>query len=166
MLRIITICTIACLSTGCASIVSGQNQSVSVTTLNKGDALAGAKCSLANDKGTWYTTTPGSVTVRRSFNDLSVNCAFDGLDTGITMVKSATKGMAFGNILFGGFIGIGVDAATGAAYDYPDNVQVNMGQTDNLGTVPVKAEAEAGKAGPAAAVAAVGVVKKDVPAKE
>ena len=160
MLRIISICTIACLSTGCASIVSGQNQSVSVTTLNKGDALAGAKCSLANDKGTWYTTTPGSVTVRRSFNDLSVNCAFDGLDNGITMVKSATKAMAFGNILFGGFIGAGVDMSTGAAYDYPDVVQVNMGQTGSPGTVPAMPEAI--KVVPVGAV----VLGQDVPAKK
>lgn len=160
MLRIITICAIASLSTGCASIVSGQNQSVSVTTLNKGDALAGAKCSLANDKGTWYTATPGSVVVRRSFNDLTVNCAFDGMVDGIAMVKSATKGMAFGNILFGGFIGAGVDMSTGAAYDYPAIVQVNMGQTGNLVTVPVKAEVD--KAGPAAAVA----MGQDVPAKK
>ena len=140
MLRIITLCAVACLSTGCASIVSGQNQSVSVTTLNKGDALAGAKCSLANDKGTWYATTPGSVMVRRSFNDLAVNCAFDGLDAGIALVKSATKGMAFGNILFGGVIGAGVDMSTGAAYDYPEIIQINMGQTGNFGAAPAKAE--------------------------
>lgn len=117
---------------GCASIVSGQNQSLSVTTKNNGGDVTGAKCSLTNDKGTWYTTSPGSVTVRRSFNDLAVNCAMDGYDAGIVMAKSSTKGMAFGNILFGGIIGAGVDVSTGAAYDYPEVINVDMGKTQTL----------------------------------
>lgn len=112
---------------GCASIVNGHNQSVSVTTHSKGADLSGAKCSLSNDKGEWFTTTPGSVTVRRSFKDLAVNCAFGGLDAGIEKAKSTTKPMVFGNILFGGVIGAGIDVASGAAYDYPDIIQVNMG---------------------------------------
>ena len=125
---------------GCASIVSGQNQSVSVTSRDpaKGVDLAGAKCSLVNDKGTWYATTPGTVTVRRSFNELAVNCTADGIEPGIAMVKSATKAMAFGNILFGGFIGAGVDMSTGAAYDYPELIVVTMGQSNS---VPAKVEA-------------------------
>jgi hypothetical protein len=117
------------LFSGCASIVSGQNQSLSVTTRNNGADTSGAKCSLVNDKGTWYATSPGSVMVRRSFNDLTVNCALDGSEPGILMVKSATKGMAFGNILFGGLIGAGVDMSTGAAYDYPEIIVVEMGKT-------------------------------------
>ena len=124
---------------GCASIVSGQNQSVSVTSRDpaKGADVAGAKCSLVNDKGTWYATTPGTVTVRRSFNELAVNCSADGLETGIAMVKSSTKAMAFGNILFGGIIGAGVDMSTGAAYDYPELIVVTMGQSNS---VPAKVE--------------------------
>jgi hypothetical protein len=34
--------------------------------------------------------------------------------------------MAFGNILFGGVIGAGVDVATGAAYDYPAVIEIDM----------------------------------------
>jgi hypothetical protein len=129
----------ACLMfTGCASIVSGQNQSVSVTTLKSGVDVPGAKCTLTNDKGTWYTTTPGSVMVRRSYNDLAVNCALDGTDPGIMSVKSSTKGMAFGNILFGGIIGAGVDMSTGAAYDYPTLIAVNLGQVGTYVPVPAK----------------------------
>jgi len=116
------------LSSGCASIVSGQNQSLSVVTKSpQGSDVAGARCSLVNDKGTWYVTTPGSVTVRRSFNELAVDCKADGQDPGVSMVKSSTKAMAFGNALFGGVVGAGVDMATGAAYDYPEVVIVTMG---------------------------------------
>jgi hypothetical protein len=134
--------SIALLS-GCASIVSGQNQSLSVTAKNKGGDVSGAKCALNNDKGTWYVTTPGSVTVRRSFNDLSVNCALDGLDPGIAVVKSATKGMAFGNILFGGLIGAGVDTATGAAYDYPEIINVDLGVVGKVDAAAAKPKSDA-----------------------
>ena len=129
MIRIIAIAVMAGLTTGCASIVSGQNQSVSVKTIKEGDDISGAKCELVNDKGTWFATTPASVTVRRSYNELAITCKLDGQDPGIASVKSATKGMAFGNILFGGFIGAGVDMSTGAAYDYPDLITVQMGKT-------------------------------------
>lgn len=110
---------------GCASIVSGQNQSVSVVTKTDGADVAGAKCSLSNDKGQWYATTPGSVTVRRSYGALAVDCKTDS-HAGTAQVKSTTKGMAFGNILFGGVIGVGVDVATGAAYDYPEVISVPL----------------------------------------
>lgn len=110
-----------------------------MTTKSQGTDVAGAKCTLGNDKGTWYVTTPGSVMVRRSFNDMSVNCALDGYDPGISMVKSSTKGMAFGNILFGGVIGAGVDMSTGAAYDYPTMIVVDMGGSTNPDTAHAKA---------------------------
>ena len=113
---------------GCASIVSGQNQSVSVVSKNLGAEVTGARCSLVNDKGTWYATTPGSVTVHRSFNELVVECGADGVDRGTVAVKSSTKAMAFGNLLFGGVIGVGVDTVSGAAYDYPNVITVQMGR--------------------------------------
>lgn len=114
--------------TGCASIVGGTNQPVSVEThAPDGTQVAGANCKLSNNKGTWFVTTPGSATVHRSFEDLSVLCEKDKAASGMMMVKSSTKPMAFGNIIFGGVIGVGVDVATGAAYDYPTLIKVPMG---------------------------------------
>jgi hypothetical protein len=113
---------------GCASIVNGTNQPVSVEThTSAGKQLAGASCKLSNNKGTWFVTTPGSTTVHRSFEDLSVLCEKDNVPSGMAMVKSSTKPMAFGNIIFGGVIGAGIDVGTGAAYDYPSLIQVRMG---------------------------------------
>jgi len=132
MFRMTVAALAVCLTTGCASIVSGQNQSVSVKTNNNGADVAGANCELKNDKGTWFTSTPGSVTVRRSFNDLAVTCKVEGLDAGVANVKSSTKAMAFGNILFGGVIGAGVDMSTGAAYDYPEIINVPIGKVITL----------------------------------
>ncbi|MDC8786587.1 hypothetical protein [Roseateles koreensis] len=132
---------------GCASIVNGQNQSISVDTQTDNGPLAGANCTLVNNKGTWYLTTPGSATVNRSFEDMSISCKKDSLEPGILIVKSSTKAMAFGNILFGGVIGAGVDVATGAAYDYPPLITVMMGKTSTL-TPPVVPAAPAASAAP------------------
>lgn len=110
------------LLTGCASIVSGSSQTVSVLTTPRG----GAHCTLANTKGRWYLAeTPGSVVVHRAYGDLFVTCK-KGHKKGFVRVKSATKGMAFGNVVFGGLIGSGVDAADGAAYDYPQQITVPL----------------------------------------
>jgi hypothetical protein len=117
------------LFTGCASIVNGQNQSISVETRSEAGAVSGANCRLANNKGTWFVMSPGSATVNRSFEELSVKCEKDGLEPGLLSAKSATKAMAFGNILFGGIIGAGVDISTGAAYDYPALITVMMGKS-------------------------------------
>lgn len=113
--------------TGCASIVNGTSQVVSVETLHTSGPVAGAVCKLENDKGVYYVTTPGTVTVHRAYGDMNIKCDKDGFNSGLTNIKSSTKGMVAGNILVGGVIGVGVDAATGAAYDYPSLFQVMMG---------------------------------------
>lgn len=129
--------SVSMLGSGCASIVSGHNQSISVETRSKqGQAVMSANCKLTNNKGTWFVTSPGSVTVSRSFEDLLVNCEKENQMPGLASVKSSTKAMAFGNIIFGGVIGAGVDVATGAAYDYPTMITVLMGETIGIEAAP------------------------------
>lgn len=111
------------LLTGCASIVNGTKQPISVDT----PPVQGAVCSLSNNKRTWYVNnTPGSVTVHRGYQDLEVTCKKPGYDVAVQRVKSTTKPMAFGNVIFGGVVGAGVDMANGSAYDYPVNMTVPM----------------------------------------
>ena len=119
-LHLLALLSVAAATTGCASIVSGTTQSVSVETRNvDGASVSGANCKLNNNKGTWFVTSPGSTTVNRSFESLEVKCEKQGLEPGIASVKSSTKALAFGNVLFGGPIGAGVgagvDMASGAA---------------------------------------------------
>jgi hypothetical protein len=127
MLRLLGTCIIGLALQGCASIVSGSTQSLSVETKSaEGIAVIGASCKMTNDKGTWFTNTPGSVALHRSADDLTVICTKDTFVPGTSIVKSETKGMAAGNILFGGLIGVGVDIASGAAFDYPTLITVPM----------------------------------------
>lgn len=138
-MRIVTLATALALFslTGCASIVNGQNQSLSVETRSAGTSISGANCTLTNNKGVWYVTTPGTTTVNRSYEDLAVRCDKASMEPGLASIKSSTKGMAFGNILFGGIIGAGVDMSTGAAYDYPSLITVAMGSTTGPNVAPV-----------------------------
>jgi hypothetical protein len=150
LIRLFAACGAVLLATGCASIVGGHNQPVSVETKYKGENVAGAQCKLENDKGSWNVTTPGSVTVRRSIADMLVSCTKEGTPPGSAKVKSSTKPMAFGNILFGGIIGVGVDVATGAAYDYPSLMALEMGQAISDAPAPADTAPAAGAAAPAA----------------
>jgi hypothetical protein len=122
--------------TGCASIVNGSNQVISVDARSKGQQIVGATCRLDNGKGTFFVTTPGTVTVHRAYDDMNVKCEKEGLPTGLATVKSSTKPMAYGNILFGGVIGAAVDAGSGAAYDYPSLITVLMEEVGNLVSPP------------------------------
>lgn len=107
---------------GCAAIVDGRKQEVQVQT----PGIGCAQCELTNSKGTYQSScTPQKVTVKRAYGPLSVSCQAPGW-SGKSEAESKTKGWFFGNILIGGLIGMGIDAATGAAYDYPDNIQVQM----------------------------------------
>ncbi len=113
---------------GCASITGTTGQSISIMTKEQnGKEVSGVACDLSNKRGTWFLTTPGSVAIHRSNDDLQVTCKKDGLEPGRVAVVSDTKGSMFGNILFGGGIGAIVDHSNGSAYEYPNLVQVVMG---------------------------------------
>ena len=102
----------------CASITESKNQSMSVTT---GD-VTGAMCTLSNSKGSYYVTTPGSVMVRNACDQLAISCTKKGYvpaNPAAGTIKDKAKSMAWGNIIFGGIIGIAVDRSTGAGCSYP-----------------------------------------------
>lgn len=118
------------LVSGCASITGTTGQNVSVETRSReGKAVVGANCELTNSKGKWFVTTPGSVGIRRSNDDMSVICNKDGFEPGNASVVSDTKGSMFGNIIFGGGIGAIIDHNSGSAYEYPTLIQIILGST-------------------------------------
>jgi hypothetical protein len=120
------------LFSGCAAI-TGSTQPLSVTTKQAGTSVVGAACELTNGKGTYYVTTPGTVTVKRSYSDMVVVCKKDPLPDANMTVKSSVKAMAFGNIILGGVVGVIVDTSTGAAYDYPTSFDLEMGKSVMIG---------------------------------
>ena len=125
------------LITGCASITGTTNQNVSLQTREAaGKEIAGASCELSNSKGKWFVTSPGSVGITRSNDDMQVICSKAGIEPGRASVVSAIKGSMFGNILLGGGIGAIVDHNTGAAYEYPSFFQIVMGTFTKVESTP------------------------------
>ena len=111
------------LLTSCASIVDGTSESVSLSTV----PVSGASCLVSNSKGKWtVASTPATLKVHRSSDDLSISCHKAGYKVAQKHVKSSAKAMAFGNVLLGGPIGAGIDIANGSAFDYPSGIVMTM----------------------------------------
>ncbi len=111
--------------TGCASVTESKLQPVSVQTVEDGKEVAGAGCTLTNDVGKWFVTTPGSVTVHKSTDDLLIDCTRQN-ENGHEKIVSKANGGVWGNILVGGGVGYIVDRNTGAGFDYPTNITVEL----------------------------------------
>jgi hypothetical protein len=123
--------------TGCASISGEKMQPISVQTIQDNKEVAGVGCTLMNDAGKWFVTTPGTVTVHKSTGDLTIDCNKDGTIAGHETLVSKANGAVWGNIIAGGGIGYLVDRNTGAGFNYPDNVAVvlrKIGEAIGLAT--------------------------------
>ena len=108
---------------GCATISEGTSQSVSIAT-----DPPGSDCIIDRD-GTRVgevNPTPGSIHVGKSKNDLTVRCTHAGFQAANMAESPKFQGTTFGNILFGGLVGAVVDASSGANYQYPTEVRVNL----------------------------------------
>jgi uncharacterized protein YceK len=124
---------------GCASITGSKNQPLSVTATLDGKPVVGANCELLNDKGKWFVTTPGSVVILKSYQDLTVTCRKqETRKFGTTTFKSTNEGSVWGNIITGGVIGYAVDAGTGAGFSYPPTLNVPMVYGDAIPPLPEK----------------------------
>lgn len=118
---------------GCASITSSELQTVSLNASSvDGRSVDKATCSLQNDKGSWQMDTPGQIAVRRSAEDLMVECKKEGFaDGSLRAISRAAPGM-FGNVIFGGGIGAIIDHNKGTGYDYPNELPVTMGASTTI----------------------------------
>lgn len=117
---------------GCATIIDGTTQSVSVNTTPE----EGAACTLVNSQGTWYLTSPGSTTVHKTKTDLDVTCTKPGFKAGHVVAVSHFTGKTAGNVIAGGLIGVGIDAASGANYHYDPVIEVPLGDRSTAAAAP------------------------------
>lgn len=105
----------------CASIVEGTDQSVTVNT-----SPSGATCNLVREGTTIAVVnpTPGTVQVDKSKSHIAVHCEKADHEPAAGALASSFQGMTFGNILFGGIIGVAIDASSGAMSKYPPSISL------------------------------------------
>ncbi|OOG59922.1 hypothetical protein [Rhodanobacter sp. C03] len=120
----IIVVAVTCGLSACASIIGGRYQPVSIDARAGDQSIVGADCTLTNDRGQVHVTTPGTVIVHRASAPLSISCEKGGTKVAEQSVPSHVRGMVWGNIVFGGLIGVIVDFSDGAAHHYPQMVTV------------------------------------------
>lgn len=108
----------------CATITEGGDQTVLIDS-----APRGAECDITRESKliAHVDSTPESVHVEKAAADIIVQCEKDGAK-GNGVLPSEFAGATAGNILLGGFIGLGVDAMSGAANKYPESIIVKLGE--------------------------------------
>lgn len=104
-------------SLGCATIITGRTQSVTINSLP-----SGATATVDGQK----VITPGKVMLRRDDNYI-VKVEKDGHAAGQANINSGLNPWLLGNVLIGGIIGLAIDFASGSAWKLsPDQVNAEL----------------------------------------
>lgn len=121
---IVTVAAVGATLVGCATITKGTTQAVSVST----PGAPGAVCSLTSGGigGTKTLTTPATIVLDKSQDNIQVVCKKECFQDAVGIIASHTETMAAGNIVAGGVVGLGIDAASGAMNRYNADNQFAM----------------------------------------
>lgn len=119
MIRVLLAAAIALPCFGCASVTRGTTENISIAT-----TPSGATAEISGLEIPTACVTPCVVQAKRNA-DITVTINKEGYEPQIIPLTkeipgSGAAGFA-GNLLAGGLIGMGVDAATGAAQDHKPN---------------------------------------------
>lgn len=126
--------TALALLSGCASIASGTTQEIAVTS-----SPTGATCDVSRQGMTLQQiTTPASPMIKKSKYDLSIQCSKSGYQNAAVIDPSGVEPWVFGNILFGGLIGLIIDVSDGAQNHYDTTMNVNL--PANIASAPATLE--------------------------
>jgi hypothetical protein len=108
-------------SISCATIVSGRHQDLPVIS-----SPSGATITIGGIK----QASPATFTLDRRQSVYVVKVEMEGYEPVEMILKKGVNGWVFGNLLFGGIIGLVIDLSTGSASKFkPDEVSVNLAKT-------------------------------------
>ena len=119
IISLVLIVSVVMLTTGCASMFSGTTSNVNVTS-----TPTGADCNVTGHG----VHTPGNIVLEKTHSDLTINCQKEGYADGSAKIISSFNTTSLVNILtlYGMIIGFIVDFSTGAAWEYTNQVNVNL----------------------------------------
>jgi len=104
--------------TSCATIISGRMQQIPVMS-----NPSGATVTMGNIK----QKTPAALILDRKMTAYELLIEKDGYEPITIVLKKGVNGWVFGNLIFGGWIGIIVDIVSGSASAFkPSEIQVNL----------------------------------------
>jgi hypothetical protein len=119
MIRLLLAAAIVLPCIGCASVTRGTTENISIAS-----TPAGATAELSGLDNPTACVTPCVVVAKRNA-DITVTINKEGYEPQViplTKEIPGTGAVGFaGNVLLGGLVGMGVDAATGAAMDHKPN---------------------------------------------
>lgn len=117
-LRPLVVAALSLLLGGCATIVKDDNQPVAFSSDPQG--------AVVSINGVPRGTTPATIMVERKRQKQMLEISKEGYQTVHMPLQKHIAGMTFGNIIFGGIIGFGVDYATGKGANYQDTVTIKL----------------------------------------
>jgi hypothetical protein len=107
---------------GCASIVSGTSQQITIDSNPKG-----ANCSLSREgQAIGNVLTPSGLVIKKTKHDIAIVCDKTGYQRATATLTSDVESTTFGNLLIGGAVGWAIDSATGADNKYDDVITVTL----------------------------------------
>jgi len=119
IIRLVLAAALAAPCVGCASVTRGKTENISISS-----TPAGATAELSGLDNPTNCVTPCVVVAKRSA-DITVTVTKEGYEPQVIPLTKEIPGAGAagfaGNVLLGGLVGMGVDAATGAALDHKPN---------------------------------------------
>jgi hypothetical protein len=122
-LACVGIVAFAALLSGCATVVKGSSQTLTIITDPEG-----ASCELKREGESIGVVdpTPGSVEVAKDKDEIDVTCKKKGFKESNTYLSSTFQTWTVGNLLIGGLIGLAIDASSGAITQYPSEISLKL----------------------------------------
>lgn len=109
----------------CASIFQGTSEEIQIAT-----SPDQAQCYVMRkgEKIAYVASTPQSILIQKTKDDLQVTCSKDGYKPETATVTSDSSAATALNLIYGGPIGWAIDSSLGADNKYDTNVFVVLGK--------------------------------------
>ncbi len=128
MIRTIGLLALVIMLMGCATIMHGSSQTVGISS-----SPSGARVTI---NGEYRGETPLRIELARK-QDYIIKLEKEGFEPASSTITSKVSGMTFGNIIFGGLIGLAVDAGSGGLYKLSqDDVQITLSKLGAADVTP------------------------------
>lgn len=142
---------------GCNTVTSGTTRTLKFTSEDGRNVQLTVA---SEDKVIQTVTTPGSIDVSSRSGKLTVTVTDPCYNETQTVLKSKVKASFFGGITMSGVTGSTTDAASGAMWDYDDNIVVPVEKNNKCVSAPAKKPASPAAAKPASKPASKTAAKK------